>query len=61
MHVKVSECNRNNLCVDCDDKECWHAGILIADCPLLKCNREGELFEDCESCEMLKRIHSEGR
>lgn len=61
MNVQIRECHRKNLCVDCDNKKCWHAGELIADCPLWKCNREGKLFEDCESCELLKQIHVEGR
>lgn len=56
MKVKMSECHRNNLCVDCDNKECWFAGELISDCPLWKCNREGKMFEDCESCELLKVV-----
>ena len=34
---------------------------LIADCPLWKCNRKDDLFEDCESCELLKQIHVKGR
>lgn len=61
MRVKIRECKRKMLCVDCDDKKCWHAGKLIADCPMHNCNRDGELYEDCESCELLKQIHAEWR
>ena len=61
MDVQIRVCHRKNLCIDCDDKKCWHFGELIADCLLWKCNREGDQFEDCESCELLKQIHEEGR
>jgi len=61
MNFQLKECKRNNLCYECDNKKCWHAGELIADCPLWKCNRKDDLFEDCESCELLKQIHAEGR
>lgn len=56
MSMRIKECKRDNLCVDCDDKGCWFAGYAIADCPLYRCNREGEQYEDCESCELLKQI-----
>ena len=31
--IKLSECNRKNLCVDCNNKECLHHGKVEADCP----------------------------
>lgn len=47
----VSECKRNNLCVDCDNKECWLAGDIQADCPKYRC-----AFEyGCERCGFIKR------
>lgn len=61
MNVQIHECHRINFCIDCDDEKCWFAGELIADCPLWKCNREGDLFEDCKSCALLKQIYKEGR
>jgi hypothetical protein len=59
MKTKIEECKRDNLCVDCDNKECWFAGQAIADCPLIRCNRKGERYEDCESCELLKQIREQ--
>ena len=61
MNIQIHECHRKNFCVDCDNEKCWHKGELIADCPLWKCNRGLDRFEDCESCELLKRIYEEGR
>lgn len=54
--LTLSECTRNNLCVDCDSKTCLHAGKLIADCPKYHCDREGDFFEHCESCMFLKEF-----
>lgn len=61
MSLQIGKCERNNLCVDCDYKKCVFAGELIADCPLYVCNRSGEQYEDCESCELLKQLHAERR
>ncbi len=52
-------CTRQNLCVDCDEKRCIHAGKIISDCPMYKCDRPGEDFEDCETCEFIKHIQDE--
>ena len=52
--LTLEECNRKNLCVDCDNTACYHAGKLIADCPKYNCDRNGVLFEHCESCAFLK-------
>lgn len=57
----LKECTRKNLCVDCDDKECYHAGQLIADCPKYRCDRNGVLFEHCESCSFLRKYQEEMR
>lgn len=61
MEVKVTECTRNNLCVDCDNEECWFSGTIIADCPKYRCDRIAELFEDCESCAFIKRFQADMR
>ena len=59
--MTITECKRDNLCIDCDNHKCIHAGQIIADCPMWHCDREGDAFEDCESCEVLKQIWKEFR
>jgi hypothetical protein len=59
--MSLSECKRQNLCIDCDNEKCWHHGKLIADCPKYRCDRPGDLFEDCESCEFLKQFQNKMR
>lgn len=59
IHIRV--CRRDILCADCDDKTCWNAGRLIANCPLWICNRTGEQFENCETCELMHDIREEHR
>ena len=57
----LKPCHRKNLCVDCDDPDCFHAGKLIADCPKYHCDRPPEQFEDCESCAFLRRFQEDMR
>ena len=52
--IKLSECTRQNLCVDCDSTDCLHARSLIADCPKYHCDRPSDQIEDCESCAFLR-------
>ena len=59
--IALKECTRQNLCVDCDNTECYHAGQLIADCPKYHCDRNGVLFEHCESCSFLRNYQEEMR
>ena len=51
--LKLSECNRQNLCVDCDNTKCLHHGKMIADCPRYRCDRPKEFQYDCEHCEFI--------
>ena len=44
--LKFKECERDNLCVDCDDPDCLHAGDIGADCPKWVCDMPNE----CEQC-----------
>ena len=53
-----SECTRDNLCVDCDDKECTHAGNIEADCPKWKCDNE---TGDCNNCAFIRQYQEEER
>lgn len=57
----LKECTRKNLCIDCDNTECYHAGQPIADCPKYYCDRHGILFERCESCSFLRKFQAEMR
>ena len=50
--LMVKECKRDNLCVDCDDSECLHAGEIGADCPKWHCDNDKPL--DCENCTFIK-------
>lgn len=59
--LKLRERKRENLCVDCNDPKCLHAGQAIADCPMWRCEREGEQYEDCESCGLIRIIQREAR
>jgi hypothetical protein len=61
MQLKINECTRKNLCVDCDNEKCWFHGKLIADCPKHRCDRPEHLFEDCETCAFLKRFQKDMR
>jgi hypothetical protein len=50
----LGECKRNNLCVDCENNKCTLAGKILSDCPKYKCDRKGEDFLNCETCEFIK-------
>ena len=52
----LKPCYRKNLCVDCDDPNCAHAGNIEADCPKWKCGSE-----DCENCEFIKEFQKDMR
>ena len=54
----LSECTRNNLCVDCDDERCWFRGKWEADCPKYHCDNA---TCDCSRCPFLKRYVKEMR
>jgi len=61
MTDRIRVCRRGIPCIDCDDQNCWHAGQLIANCPLWCCNRTGERLEDCETCELMQDFLEEYR
>lgn len=61
MDVQMSLCERNNLCVDCDNDKCWGAGHIISDCPKYHCDRPKESLEDCETCEFIKEFQKTQR
>ena len=50
--LMIKECKRDNLCVDCDDPECLHAGEIGADCPKWHCDNDQR--HDCENCTFIK-------
>ena len=58
--ITMKECTRNNLCVDCDNAECWHHGHAEADCPLYKC-KFPEYYDNCSECQFLQRFQDEMR
>ena len=61
MGLKIDECTRNNLCVDCDDESCFRHGDPIQDCPKYHCDRPDPLKQECETCEFLKEYQKEMR
>lgn len=48
--LQISECHRDNLCQDCDDPKCWHAGDAVADCFFYHCLYNDEYYEQCDQC-----------
>lgn len=48
----LGECNRDNLCVDCDSTTCLRAGDIGADCPKWVCDNVP--YGECENCEFIK-------
>lgn len=56
--VTINICDRNILCVDCDDRDCMFAGCIEADCPKWVCDNP---TLDCETCEFLKEYVKEIR
>lgn len=51
-------CNRKNFCIDCDNKECLHAGDAASDCPAWTCEHpEYSVRDDCGNCPLLKEIY----
>ncbi len=53
----IETCERKNLCVECNDKECIFAGKIESDCPMYKCNNNCT----CENCEFIKQFQKEMR
>lgn len=59
--VSMSECKRDNLCVDCDDDKCWFAGKILSDCPKYHCDMPKDHIEDCEHCDFIKQYQKDSR
>jgi hypothetical protein len=54
MTLKITKCHKDNFCKDCKDKECIHAGEIIADCPKWKCDNHFK----CEECNFIKEYYT---
>ena len=50
--LNLTECHENCLCMDCNNKACFHAGDKQADCPKYTCDNPTP--HDCDNCEFLK-------
>lgn len=58
--VNLSVCNRDNLCIDCDDEFCYHAGSAEPDCPIFIADVTcGDT--DCNHCEFIREFQEEMR
>lgn len=55
LKVTMSECTRKNTCYDCDNEKCWYHGKKEADCPKYHCDREGDMFLNCDRCAFTDR------
>lgn len=55
----VDVCNRDNLCVDCDNERCRRFGDIGADCPKWTCDNCPPY--DCEHCQFIKDYIEEYR
>lgn len=51
--LRLKPCNRKNLCIDCDNTNCLHAGDYGADCPFWICQVPGT---KCSRCKLRKQI-----
>lgn len=58
--LKLSECKKHILCVDCDDKNCLRHGDIRQDCPKYSCDRPDHK-DECESCEFMIEYQKEMR
>lgn len=58
---EMSLCNKNMLCVDCNDTKCLGAGEIISDCPKYHCDRESGHINDCETCNFIKQFQKNMR
>ena len=56
--LKLSECNSNNLCIDCDNWECSRCGDIAADCPKYHCDND---THDCNNCAFIKQYQQDMR
>lgn len=54
----IKECNRNILCVDCDNTECNRHGDIEQDCPKYRC--DNDVF-DCNNCTFMKEYQKQMR
>lgn len=61
MSELLRVCTFKNLCVDCDFVQCVFARKIMSDCPKYECDREGEDFEKCETCEFIKHFQNDMR
>ena len=58
--MTLKECDRDNLCVDCDNKSCHHAGDAMADCPKYNCDNPNGAHK-CDDCDFLKEFQTNMR
>lgn len=47
--MRIAECKKQNLCIDCEDENCFLARKIESDCPKHTC-----LNYDCKNCDFIK-------
>lgn len=52
----ITECKRENLCVDCDDIKCNRCRDKVSDCPVYPVGRSKECLgsKSCEECKWIE-------
>lgn len=50
--LSVSVCEKDTLCVNCDDEKCIHNGQAYADCPKYHCDNPDT--QNCSNCNFIK-------
>lgn len=59
--TEIHLCERQSLCVDCDNIRCTHQGKIGADCPKYHCDRPEDFRLQCETCGFIKKYVKEMR
>lgn len=53
--MNLAECERLNLCVDCDNASCSFSDKIISDCPKYHCDRTAYGYENCNNCAFIQK------
>ena len=57
--LRLSDCKKDGLCVDCKDEECLLSGKIMSDCSKYDC--DNKRLYDCEHCDFIKQYQKNFR